>query len=109
MFYDRFKEICRAHGETPTGVGLKLGISKGTVAGWKKGSNPSVATAQKIADYFGVTTDYLLTGTKKEPPEGDPENPRQSMHDRIDNMTDEEYQRFVEILKLVSPDRFKEK
>ena len=48
-----------------------LGISRGSIGDLKKGRSEgiSIKTATKIADYFGVTTDYLLTGdeTKKAP------------------------------------------
>ena len=70
MFYDIYKDLCDRVGKSPTGAALEMGISKGTVSFWKnKGSVPNADTLQKIADYFGVSTDYLLTGveTKKEP------------------------------------------
>ena len=37
------------------------------MSNWKNGRNtPSTVTLQKIADYFGVTIDYLMTGDEKE-------------------------------------------
>lgn len=39
---------------------LGLSTSKGTA--WKKGSIPTGDIVAKIAEYFGVSTDYLLTG-----------------------------------------------
>ena len=40
---------------------------------WKRGrSTPKTENMKKIADYFGVTVDYLMTG-KKEPKEKTPE------------------------------------
>ena len=109
MFYDRYRELCIAHGTNPTAVALKLGIGRSTISGWKnRGSEPSASTAQMIADYFGVSTDYLLTGTKTEPPGEGSADPRQALHDKIDSMTDEEYERFIEIFRLVLPDKFKE-
>lgn len=36
------------------------------MAKWKAGSIPNGATLNLLADYFGVSTDYLL-GNKKEP------------------------------------------
>lgn len=42
-----------------------LKLSSGAVSDWKKGrSKPGADAIIKIADYFGVTTDYLLTGKK---------------------------------------------
>ena len=38
-----------------------VGITTGNVSDWKKGRClPSIKVLPKIADYFGVTTDYLL-------------------------------------------------
>lgn len=38
-------------------------ITKSTFSDWKNGrSNPKLDKLQKIADYFGVTVDYLMTG-----------------------------------------------
>ena len=47
-------------------VAKATGITKSTFSDWKNGrSNPKQDKLQKIADYFGVTIDYLLTGEKK--------------------------------------------
>ena len=46
-----------------------LGISAGNITEWKKGrSAPSAGVLPKIADYFGVTTDYLLGKTDEKKP-----------------------------------------
>lgn len=61
MFYDMYSNLCRKIGKSPTGVALELNISRGTVSAWKnKGTTPQRDILQKIADYFGVTVDYLL-------------------------------------------------
>ena len=42
-------------------------ITKSTFSDWKSGrSNPKQEKLQKIADFFGVTVDYLMTGKEKE-------------------------------------------
>ena len=47
------------------------GITKSTFSDWKNGrSEPKRDKLQKIADYFGVTIDYLMTG--KEPEKKEP-------------------------------------
>lgn len=67
MFYEIYKKLCDTIGKSPTGAALEMGISKGTVSFWKnKGSVPNADTLQRIADYFGVSTDYLLNGTEAE-------------------------------------------
>ncbi|KGL38507.1 hypothetical protein EP56_15180 [Listeriaceae bacterium FSL A5-0209] len=40
-------------------VERKLKIANGTIGKWDK-QNPSVVALQKVADYFGVSVDYLL-------------------------------------------------
>lgn len=59
-FFERFSALCKASGETPNSVAKRIGASSGSVTAWKRGSAPRNATLSKIADYFGVSTDYLL-------------------------------------------------
>lgn len=69
MFYDIFKQLCEDKGITPTKASVEIGFSKGSVSYWKKRYNegndakPDSYTAAKIADYFGVSVDYLLGRT----------------------------------------------
>lgn len=69
--YDRIASLCSNKGIKPGKMCNDLGISRGSIGDLKKGRREgiSIKTATKIADYFGVTTDYLLTGdeTKKAP------------------------------------------
>lgn len=67
MFYDQFIKLCDERGEKPTPVAKKLGCSSSNVALWKKGSVPRTPVLSKIADYFGVTTQYLLFGDTDDP------------------------------------------
>lgn len=39
-----------------------LGFGKGTITKWKGTTAPSADKLQRIAEYFGVTIDYLITG-----------------------------------------------
>lgn len=62
-FYERFKILRQGKGMSPARAGEECGLNKGTVSAWKqRGTQPSGRTLQKIADFFGVSTDYLLTG-----------------------------------------------
>ena len=44
-----------------------MGLSSSNVSQWKKGSTPRPEVIEKIADYFGVSIGYLLTGEKEDP------------------------------------------
>lgn len=67
MFYDRFKELCDRKGVSCNKAALEIGLSNATPTKWKKtGATPVGDTLDRIAAYFGVTTDYLL-GKEKAP------------------------------------------
>lgn len=63
MFYTVLKELCDKDGSSPTRVCEHLGIPRGTLSYWKNKKNftPKGETLQKIADYFNVSVDYLLS------------------------------------------------
>lgn len=69
MFYDTFSQLCKEISTTPSRAAQDMGINKSTVTYWKtKEVVPNGATLNKIADYFGVTLDYLLGNEQKEAP-----------------------------------------
>ena len=48
-----------------------LSLAHGNVTNWNKGAVPKGETLNKLADYFNVSTDYLLGKTeKRQAPEG---------------------------------------
>lgn len=68
MFYDTYLALCKKAGEKPYSVPLVLGAkTNACVDQWKKGSVPRQPMLEKIAEHFGVTIDYLLTGEQKQP------------------------------------------
>ena len=61
MFYDIFSELCSKKGVSPNKACLEMNLSRSLAAKWKNtGANPNAEVLSKIADYFGVTVDYLL-------------------------------------------------
>lgn len=69
MFYDVFNSLCASKGISCKRASMEIGLSNSTAAKWKRtGATPNGDTLSKIADYFGVTTDYLLNGEQKEKP-----------------------------------------
>lgn len=64
--YEIFEQLLRQNGVTAYKVAKATGIATATLSDWKNGrSEPKQDKMQKIADYFGVSLVYLLTG--KEP------------------------------------------
>ena len=73
-FYHIFLDLCNSINKSPSKVALEIGTTKPAVTRWKSGSIPSDATLLKIANYFNVSTDYLLGKTEiKNPPTSDTE------------------------------------
>lgn len=66
-FYSNFLTMCNNIGKTPSKVVTEVGLKKSAVTRWKAGGNPTDATAQKIADYFGVPVSELTEGKEKAP------------------------------------------
>lgn len=62
MFYERYYELCRGMGESPSAVAEKNGISKTSVTRWKNGAVPKGELVARLARYFGVSADYLIGG-----------------------------------------------
>lgn len=113
MFYDNFVALCASVNKTPAYVGRELGIDKSTISCWKaRKTKPSDVNAQKIADYFGVTVEELMSdapsaGIKKDPipKDGAVSEPKQKLRDLIDGLSDEQCEKLAgliaEALKLM--------
>lgn len=64
--YEIFVKLLEKYGVTAYKVSKATGIAGSTFTDWKNGrSVPKQDKLQKIADYFGVTVDYLITGTEE--------------------------------------------
>ena len=65
MFYDIYCDLCQKHGLTPSGAATKIGFNRASVTMWKNtGKAPKQDLLIRIADFFGVSADYLLEKEK---------------------------------------------
>lgn len=65
--YEFYCKLRDQRGLKDADVVRNTGITKSTFSDWKNGrSAPKQEKLQKIADYFGVTVDYLMTGEEKD-------------------------------------------
>lgn len=75
--YEIFAKLMNAKGCTAYQVSKATGIAQSTLSDWKSGKSvPKADKIQKIADYFGVSAEYLMTGEEKQETSGyylDPE------------------------------------
>lgn len=61
--YEVFEQLLQKYDVTPYKVAKDAGVTQTALSNWKLGKSvPTTKTLQKLADYFGVTIDYLMTG-----------------------------------------------
>lgn len=60
--FERVKELCKKHGISINFLEEKLGYGRNTIYSLKR-QKPNAERVSEIADYFGVSTDYLLGRT----------------------------------------------
>ncbi|MED4082049.1 helix-turn-helix transcriptional regulator [Halalkalibacterium halodurans] len=105
MLFDRVKELSEQRGESLKTVAQKLGFSENAFYKWKKQS-PKSEALQKVADYFNVSTDYLLGRTDvKTLPDDDIET--LAAHHEGEDWTEEELEeieRFKEFVRMKRKD-----
>lgn len=65
--YSVFEYLLQINGLTAADVSKATGIRQSTLSNWKKRNNLlSGEKARIIADYFGVSVDFLMTGNKED-------------------------------------------
>lgn len=60
MILQRIAQLCKQRGITIAALERNVGISNGTISRWGK-SSPTVDNLKKVADYFGVSVDVLIS------------------------------------------------
>ncbi|PKM72428.1 MAG: XRE family transcriptional regulator [Firmicutes bacterium HGW-Firmicutes-16] len=68
VFYDDYVRLCNNVNKAPSAIAEELGLSRASVNGWKHGKIPYDSTLSKIADYFGVSIDYLKGNEQEKTP-----------------------------------------
>lgn len=74
--YDKVVDLSKKHDLTLVELAEKLNLSRHAFYSWKT-SSPKAETLKKVADYFEVSTDYLLGRT---------ENPNFDKEDNYDDL-----------------------
>lgn len=64
----RIFALLKEQGKTQTALATYIGIRVATVSAWKaQNTDPSANLLEKIAEFFGVSVDYLVTGKEYAP------------------------------------------
>lgn len=83
--FERVRELAKKQGLSINQLEEKLNFGKNSLYGLKK-SNPNSKIIEKIADYFNVSTDYLLGRT---------DNPRIASDDTASEYTTEDLRKMA--------------
>ena len=89
MFFDNFVRLCEQKGVKPSRALTEAGVPKSAYSYWRTEANagndakPTNQNAVKLAQYFNVTVDYLLTGNQKENPSQQPQSEVDATVERI--------------------------
>lgn len=89
MFFDNFVRLCEQKGVKPSRALTEAGVPKSAYSYWRteagagNDAKPTNQNAVKLAQYFDVTVDYLLTGEQKENPPQKPQSEVDAAVERI--------------------------
>lgn len=89
MFFDNFVRLCEQKGVKPSRALTEAGVPKSAYSYWRteagagNDAKPTNQNAVKLAQYFDVTVDYLLTGNQKENPPQRPQSEVDAAVERI--------------------------
>lgn len=62
--FDRVKKLCDRQGISVNNLEERIGLGKNSLYSWKN-NVPGGVNLEKVADYFDVSTDYLLGREEK--------------------------------------------
>ena len=111
MFYDIIEHLCKERGIYVTQLASDIGVSKSNVTNWKNGSVPRSDKVRKIADYFGVTVDYLLRDTTHQISFLDQDtgnNIKKKLGGRLSDEQQKQYDELMELLEKVPEDKLED-
>ena len=106
-FYEKYVQLCNQVDKSPSAVAIELKLGKPSVSRWKTGSKPRDSSILKVANYFGVSPEWLKgetddpsVGIKKDPIPKDEvvSEPKQKLLDAIDDLTDEQCSKLLGII-----------
>ena len=108
MFYDILQRLCQKKNTTPTALVKMLGLSTSKVTAWKNGAIPKGDILARIADYLGVSTDYLLGRTDTPVSETAPTHtiviPARNGRTVYRQLTPEQWEKYNKLIEIAMPE-----
>lgn len=105
-FYDKYIWLCNSINKSPSAVAIELEIGKPSVTRWKRGAEPRDSTKLRVANYFGITVEELMSGVedaKKAPTETSERESispaKQALLDAIGGLSDEQCKKLLIVVE----------
>ena len=106
-FQKRFSDLIESSDKTITAIAKDLHVSNQTISAWKIGTrSPKSPTVIVIADYFGVTVEWLMgfdvEKTKDEKEQNFSEDPEiRIVSGMMETMSQEQKQQVIDLIKIL--------
>ena len=107
-FYEKYVQLCNQVDKSPSAVAIELKLGKPSVSRWKTGSKPRDSSILKVANYFGVSPEWLKgetddpsAGIKKDPVPKDEVvgSAKQKLLDALDGLSDSQIEKLIGIIE----------
>ncbi|MDR0326368.1 MAG: hypothetical protein LBI19_09775 [Oscillospiraceae bacterium] len=105
IFWERFNALSTEKDGSPNKTAKILKISSGSVTAWSRGTLPVVKTIKKIADYFEVSTAYLLGENTTAPGEERSAKEVSELLSDVQDLSGDEAGRVQEFVRFVKSQR----
>ena len=106
-FQKRFSDLIESSDKTITAIAKDLHVSNQTISAWKIGTrSPKSPTVIVIADYFGVTVEWLMGFDVEKEKNPDEQYPADDPEIRIvsgmmETMSQEQKQQVIDLVKIL--------
>lgn len=105
QFMERVDELTKENGLTGKQVMEQCGISKNSFVNWRSGRKPTKTTKKILAEFFGVSVEYLMGETDDRTQKNSPgqvteaEGAKKAILDLIDGMSDDQLQKLETLIQ----------
>ena len=108
--FERVKELCKSRRISLTDLSRALGWNENSIYHWKK-TSPSAEKVQMVANYFGVSIDWLLNGDEAAKEVATPSYATLYLIDLSDRSEDEkdEFEKEMEMMSQFVANRIRAK
>lgn len=107
MFSDVLRQLRKQKKINQATLADAIGMSQATIASWEKGTRkPDAETVAQLADYFGVTIDYLMGRDETAHQQPEPVDEQlQLFRSLLSQMNDDQRERAAEYMRFLISQR----